>query len=191
MGEPLWGCVYVRREALNIASGARWSFQDREDTSPLRLEEFVLVPGLVHVLAAAVVTRPAGQAPVDVSAPLTPAMRRALADDRGRDRASAGHCRPALLRVPVERYPGPRIESRRVARAAGRAATQRPHSSSRARFRPAAPGRAASARDPSHGGPSGSSRHLTSFTGRTSSSPRMRSRTSSRPGSGSSSHTRT
>jgi glycosyltransferase involved in cell wall biosynthesis len=78
MGEPLWGCVYVRREALNIANGARWSVQDREDTPPLRLEEFVLVPGLVHVLAAAVVTRPPGQASEDVS-PLTPAIRRALA----------------------------------------------------------------------------------------------------------------
>lgn len=78
MGEPLWGCVYVRREALNIANGARWSLQDREDTPPLPLEEFVLVPGLVHVLAAAVVTRTPGQAPEDVR-PLTPAMRRALA----------------------------------------------------------------------------------------------------------------
>ena len=58
MGEPLWGCVYVRRDALNIANGARWSFRDREDTAPLPLEEFVLVPGLVHVLAPAVVTRP-------------------------------------------------------------------------------------------------------------------------------------
>jgi hypothetical protein len=79
MGEPLWGCVYIRREALNIASGARWSFRDREDTQPLRLEEFVLVPGLVHVLAAAVVTSPVGHAPVDVSTALTPVVRRALA----------------------------------------------------------------------------------------------------------------
>jgi len=79
MGEPLWGCVYVRRDALNIASGARWSFQDREDTPPLPLEEFVLVPGLVHVLAPAVVTGPDGQARVDASTPLTPAIRRALA----------------------------------------------------------------------------------------------------------------
>ena len=119
MGEPLWGCVYVRREALNIASGARWSFQDREDTAPLPLEEFVLVPGLVHVLAATVVTRPAGQDARRCERCSHTGRAPGTGHDRGRDRAAAGHCRPALLRVPVDRHPGPRIESRRVARAAG------------------------------------------------------------------------
>ena len=72
LGGPLWGCVYIRRDAWNIARGARWS--------RVGLEETVLVPGLVHVFAPTVVVRPnAGPRQWTEPAP-TPVVRRALAD---------------------------------------------------------------------------------------------------------------
>jgi len=75
LGRPVWGCVYVRRDALNVATNARWSDRNRKAGSPLRLEELVLVPGLVHVLATSVVLLAADRPETSV----TPAVRRALA----------------------------------------------------------------------------------------------------------------
>jgi glycosyltransferase involved in cell wall biosynthesis len=77
LGEPLWGCVYVRRDALNVAMSVRW-YED--GAHPVPLEKVVLVPGLVHVMAATVVVpspeQPASQPPVSA----TPSVRRALAE---------------------------------------------------------------------------------------------------------------
>jgi glycosyltransferase involved in cell wall biosynthesis len=78
LGEPLWSCVYIRREALDVACRARSRTDDRADRSPPRLEELILLPGLVHVLAPAVVL-PALPTPKNAGSPLTPAVRRMLA----------------------------------------------------------------------------------------------------------------
>jgi glycosyltransferase involved in cell wall biosynthesis len=79
LGAPLWGCVYVRRDTLAIATGARRLPAPRENVSPPRIEDVVLVPGLVHVLSRAVVQR-AGQPRPDGPAALTPAARRSMAE---------------------------------------------------------------------------------------------------------------
>jgi glycosyltransferase involved in cell wall biosynthesis len=69
LGEPLWGCVYVRRDALKTATRIRWT----------RLEDALVVPGLVHVLAGTVVLPPARNAAPRRLGP-TPAVRRMLAE---------------------------------------------------------------------------------------------------------------
>jgi glycosyltransferase involved in cell wall biosynthesis len=71
VGGPIWGCVYIRRDAWNIARNARWSRVD--------LEETVLVPGLVHVLAPTLIARPNGGPRKWVEPARTPVVRRALA----------------------------------------------------------------------------------------------------------------
>jgi glycosyltransferase involved in cell wall biosynthesis len=77
LGEPLWGCVYIRREALDIAKEARGLAPSRADSWP-RPEDLVLVPGFVHALSSAVVL-PAEPSPEDASPALTPGVRRTLA----------------------------------------------------------------------------------------------------------------
>lgn len=78
LGEPLWGCVYVRRDALNVAVAARSSSSRAPLLAAGRLEEALLVPGLVHVLAKTVVATGAGTGSADGSAIVTPGIRRAL-----------------------------------------------------------------------------------------------------------------
>ena len=78
LGEPLWGCVYVRRDALNVALAARSGPADPEAVRT-RFEELLLVPGLVHVLASTIVS--AGRDPLTSANGefVTPSVRRALA----------------------------------------------------------------------------------------------------------------
>jgi glycosyltransferase involved in cell wall biosynthesis len=71
LGEPLWGCVYVRRDALNVALHAC--------AGPDRIEDLIAVPGLVHVLAGAVVSPPPRDS-APIQARMTPAVRRTLAE---------------------------------------------------------------------------------------------------------------
>jgi glycosyltransferase involved in cell wall biosynthesis len=71
LGEPLWGCVYVRHDALNVALHA--------GAGPARIEDVIAVPGLVHVLADAVMSPPPRDA-APMQAWTTPAVRRALAE---------------------------------------------------------------------------------------------------------------
>jgi glycosyltransferase involved in cell wall biosynthesis len=78
LGEPLWGCVYVRRDALKAAMVG-----DRKAQRPSRLEDAIVVPGLVHVLAGTVVLPPAqSAAPRRLGS--TPAVRRMLAEVEAR-----------------------------------------------------------------------------------------------------------
>jgi glycosyltransferase involved in cell wall biosynthesis len=77
LGEPLWGCVYVRRDALKVALAARVSTTDALPLVAPRIEEALLVPGLVHVLAKTVVSFDPG-APTNGSAIVTPSVQRAL-----------------------------------------------------------------------------------------------------------------
>jgi glycosyltransferase involved in cell wall biosynthesis len=55
LGEPLWGCVYVRRDGLDVALAARAAPARSQSVTQASLEEVVLLPGLVHVLARTVV----------------------------------------------------------------------------------------------------------------------------------------
>ena len=82
LGEPLWGCVYVRREALEIAASARsFTGDPAGQTTPRPLEEVVLLPGLVHVMAPTVVERDRDKPSPGEAPPLvTPAVRRALSE---------------------------------------------------------------------------------------------------------------
>jgi glycosyltransferase involved in cell wall biosynthesis len=77
LGEPLWGCVYVRRDALNIARNSRY-FGSGDRPAP-RVEELVGVPGMVHVLAATVVEREASPRLAQPDQSTAPAVRSALA----------------------------------------------------------------------------------------------------------------
>jgi glycosyltransferase involved in cell wall biosynthesis len=77
LGEPVWACVYVRRDALNVALAARSSTSDAPLLAPTRLEHALLVPGLVHVLAKTVVSF--GHTSAESGAEIvTPAVQRAL-----------------------------------------------------------------------------------------------------------------
>jgi glycosyltransferase involved in cell wall biosynthesis len=78
LGEPLWGCVYVRRDALNVALAARSAPPDSQ-MSRTRLEEVLLVPGLVHVLASTVVSAGPDRLTSASGEFVTPSVRRALA----------------------------------------------------------------------------------------------------------------
>ena len=60
--------------------GARWLANDHQNASPPRIEDVVQVPGLVHVLASAVVVPTAGRPLHDRRSALTPAARRALTE---------------------------------------------------------------------------------------------------------------
>jgi len=55
LGEPLWGCVYVRRDGLDVALAARAAPARSHSLTQASLEEVMLLPGLVHVLARTVV----------------------------------------------------------------------------------------------------------------------------------------
>jgi glycosyltransferase involved in cell wall biosynthesis len=77
LGEPLWGCVYIRRDALNIARNSRY-FGSGDRSAPM-VEELVGVPGMVHVLAATVVERQASSRRTQPDPRTTPAVRSALA----------------------------------------------------------------------------------------------------------------
>jgi glycosyltransferase involved in cell wall biosynthesis len=77
LGEPLWGCVYIRRDALNIARNSRY-FGSGDRSAP-RVEDLVGVPGIVHVLAATVVERQASFRRTQPDPPTAPAVRSALA----------------------------------------------------------------------------------------------------------------
>ena len=79
LGEPLWGCVYVRRDALNVALAARAAAAEQEVATQTRLEDVLLVPGLVHVLAGTVVSGVDARSAHDTKELATPAVRRALA----------------------------------------------------------------------------------------------------------------
>ena len=78
---PLHGCVYVRRDAARIALAARSMSKEGQRWSE-SIEELLLLPGLVHVLAgtaiAGVPARPAEEA----EELATPAVRRALDEVR-------------------------------------------------------------------------------------------------------------
>lgn len=79
LGGPLWGCVYLRRDALNVALAARPEPADPDSGPSPRFEDVVLVPGLVHVLASSVVVAESDRPATEETASLTPAVRRALA----------------------------------------------------------------------------------------------------------------
>jgi glycosyltransferase involved in cell wall biosynthesis len=78
LGEPAWGCVYVRRDALNIALAAKSGLSASEILTQSRLEDVLLVPGLVHVLASDVVLSGAGRPGPPSSDFVTPSVRRVL-----------------------------------------------------------------------------------------------------------------
>jgi glycosyltransferase involved in cell wall biosynthesis len=78
LGEPVWGCVYVRRDALNIAKNVRSNGESKDREPPTPPEALILVPGMVHVLADTVATRPAGRLATS-RAVLTPSALAALA----------------------------------------------------------------------------------------------------------------
>jgi glycosyltransferase involved in cell wall biosynthesis len=75
----LWGCVYVRRDALNVALAARSAPPDA-DVVTARLEEVLLVPGLVHVLASTVVLDARDRPTPQDGGFITPSVRRALTE---------------------------------------------------------------------------------------------------------------
>jgi glycosyltransferase involved in cell wall biosynthesis len=77
IGKPLRGCVYVRRDALKTAMKTRWDDDRGSAESLTPLEQVVLAPGLVHVLASTIVL-PAVRSPVKHTPLVTPALRRAL-----------------------------------------------------------------------------------------------------------------
>jgi glycosyltransferase involved in cell wall biosynthesis len=78
---PVWGCVYLRRDAVKVAMQSRW-YGDERHVSPARLEELIVVPGMVHVLASTIVQSAEAQ-PAGGTEPLTPALNRALAEVEG------------------------------------------------------------------------------------------------------------
>lgn len=79
LGEPLWGCVYIRREALEIAASMRVPASGPSEVVPPAIEHLVVVPGLVHVLAkTVVVASPEGALGTRMT--WTPTTRRALAE---------------------------------------------------------------------------------------------------------------
>jgi glycosyltransferase involved in cell wall biosynthesis len=79
LGAPLWGCVYLRRDAL-IASVAT------RDAAALRVSEFpaletvTAVPGFIHVLSTAVVLPAPRRTSRPSTSVLTPAVRRMLSE---------------------------------------------------------------------------------------------------------------
>jgi glycosyltransferase involved in cell wall biosynthesis len=79
LGEPLWGCVYVRRDALSIALAARPEPADSQIVTQALLEEALLVPGLVHVLASTVVSAGRDSPTPRSTGFVTPSVRRSLA----------------------------------------------------------------------------------------------------------------
>jgi glycosyltransferase involved in cell wall biosynthesis len=78
LGEPLWGCVYVRREALNVALAARSASTDSDVPATASLEDVVVLPGLVHVLANTVVAAGGDRPTLSDGGFATPAVRRVL-----------------------------------------------------------------------------------------------------------------
>jgi glycosyltransferase involved in cell wall biosynthesis len=79
LGEPIWGCVYMRGDAVKIALRTRGRSEGEHGVRPPRLEELIVVPGLVHVLASTVVVSPSEKADLGHRPPRTPAVSRALA----------------------------------------------------------------------------------------------------------------
>jgi glycosyltransferase involved in cell wall biosynthesis len=77
IGQPLRGCVYIRRDAVKTAMKGRRDHVGGSAESRTPLEQIVLAPGLVHVLASTVVM-PAGRSTVKGAPLVTPTLRRAL-----------------------------------------------------------------------------------------------------------------
>jgi glycosyltransferase involved in cell wall biosynthesis len=78
LGEPLWGCVYVRRDALHVALAGRSAFTHPDAATSPRLEDVLLLPGLVHVLASTVVAAGNGRPRARDDGLATASVRRAL-----------------------------------------------------------------------------------------------------------------
>jgi glycosyltransferase involved in cell wall biosynthesis len=79
LGGPIWGCVYMRGDAVKIALKTRGRSEGEQGVPPPPLEELIVVPGLVHVLASSVVVSPSKTADLGHRPPRTPAVSRALA----------------------------------------------------------------------------------------------------------------
>jgi glycosyltransferase involved in cell wall biosynthesis len=78
IGEPLWGCVYVRRDGLDVALAAQAEPANPEGVTQASLEEVLLLPGLVHVLAGAVVLAGPKRPPNGTGDLVSSGVRRAL-----------------------------------------------------------------------------------------------------------------
>jgi glycosyltransferase involved in cell wall biosynthesis len=80
LGTPIWGCVYIRRDALRIAQNTVGRIDVSAAGTAPRIEDLITQPGLVHVLSTAVVRPPGGSSGDRASLLCTSGVRRALAE---------------------------------------------------------------------------------------------------------------